>query len=136
MRDSNKLQNLFVISLIATTGVCAQDLKIECHGVVTHASSIGGSNEWKVEVYDFKKGKLYGWVPVLWSEKQIEVKFPIQKSNLANVEKFSRTIIIDRDSGSVMDYTKMWRSDIPVVENLPNSVSHFDGQCRKHFKNF
>lgn len=136
MRDFNKLQNLIAISLIATTGVCAQDLKIECHGVVTHTSSIGSSNEWKVEVYEFKKSKLYGSVPASWSERQIEVNFPIQKSNLANVEKFSRTIIFDRESGSVMDYLKMWRSDIPAIENMPNSVSNFDGQCRKSFKKF
>ena len=123
-------------ALLSSTGLSAQDLKIECQGAVNYASSIGSSKEWKVEIYEFKEGKLNGSVPSVWSERQIKVTFPVQKSSLENVEKFSRTIIIDRDSGSVMDYTKMWRSDIPVIENLPNFIANYDGQCRKFFKKF
>ena len=136
MKDFNRLKHIVAIASVASTGIWAQDLKLECHGAITYASSIGSSKEWKVEVYEFKGGKLYGSVPAVWSNQQINVTFPMQKSSLENVERFSRTIVIDRDTGSVMDYTKMWRSDIPIVENLPNYIANYDGQCRKFFKKF
>ena len=136
MKDFNRLKYIVALALLSSTSISAQDLKLECQGAITYASSIGSSKEWKVEVYEFKGGKLYGWVPAVWSNQQINVTFPMQKSSLENVEKFTRTIVIDRDKGSVMDYTKMWRSDIPIVENLPNYIANYDGQCRKFFKKF
>ena len=136
MKYFNNLKHIVALALFSTTGLCAQDLKIECQGFDTITTSIGSSKDWKVEIYDFKGGKLYGWVSTVWSERLIEVTFPMQKSNLENVEKFSRTIVIDRDAGSVIDFTKMWRSDILRIENLPNFVATYDGQCRKSYKKF
>ena len=47
------------ISFLATTGVYAQDLKIECQGLLTSTSVIKTLEEQKTELYEFKDGKLY-----------------------------------------------------------------------------
>ena len=123
-------------SVLATTGVYAQDLKIECQGLLTTTSTIKSLEEQKTELYEFKEGKLYGYIPANWSKTHIKVDIPLQDKNLEPVQKYSRFIILDRELGTVFDSTKMWRTDIPMIDNLPNHFATFKGNCTNSLEQF
>lgn len=131
----NSIANI-AISVFATTGVYAQDLKIECQGLLTSTSVIKTLEEQKTELYEFKDGNLYGYIPANWTKNQIKVDIPLQEKNLEPVQKYSRFIILDRELGTVFDSTKMWRTDIPIIDNLPNNFATFKGKCNKSFEQF
>ena len=113
-----------------------QDLKIECQGLLTSTSVIKSLEEQQTELYEFKDGKLYGYIPANWAKSQIKVDIPLQEKNLEPVQKYSRVIILDRELGTVFDSKKMWRTDIPIIDNLPNHFATFKGKCNKSFEQF
>jgi len=131
----NSIANI-AISVFVITGVYAQDLKIECQGLLTSTSVMKSLEEQKTELYEFKEGRLYGYIPANWTNNQIKVDIPVQENNLGPVQKYSRIIILDRELGTVFDSTKMWRSDIPNIDDLPNHFATFKGICNKSFEQF
>lgn len=127
------------VALGSATKANCQDLKIECYGSLSMVSSIGPSNEYKSEIYEFKDGKLYGNTPAIWTKKQITVNYPRQATKLLisnSIAEFDRTIIFDRETGQVYDRTHIWRSDLRNVENLPNQIMTYEAHCRKFTPKF
>ena len=113
----------------------AQDLTLECVGETVMASTIGSDKYRDKNSYDFKNGKLYGFINAEWNENSITVTFPKQKG-VDNIEFYERIIIIDRNLGSVLDYTKSWYSDKRKIGSGPNVVHTFNGDCIKSTKKF
>lgn len=139
MSDFNKfksqLKYLLIPFLSCSLVAVAQDLSLECSGQAETASTIGSEKTYEKESYDFKNGKLYGYINAEWSENSIIIILQKQKG-VNNMEFYERRIIFDRLLGTVDDLTKMWRSDIRKIGNEPNAVHTFKGDCRKSSKKF
>jgi len=139
MKDYSKfklqLNYLLLLFLNCIATVNAQDLLLECSGQTEMVSTIGSNKYYDVQSYDFKNGKLYGHISAEWSVNSITVNLPKQKG-VNNIEFYERTIIFDRNLGSVFDYTKSWRTDITNIGSEPNVGHTFKGDCKKSSKKF
>jgi hypothetical protein len=139
MKDYSKfklqLNCLLFLFLNCISAANAQDLSLECSGQTEMASTIGSDKYIDKKSYDFQNGKFYGHISAEWSVNSITVNLPKQKG-VNNIEFYERTIIFDRNLGSVFDYTKSWRTDIRKIGSEPNVVHTFKGDCRKSAKKF
>ena len=133
MRKNLSLLGLFFITCLVLSDCMAQDLKLECHGTRKMTTSIGNDIDTHSESYEFINGRLNGTYPATWSKDQIKIIYPRQKmaDGNSNIILFERDIIFDRELGTVFDFGRVWKPDIPAINNLPNLVMTFNGKCNK-----
>ena len=134
MKDYSKfklqLNCLLLLFLNCFSTANAQDLTLACLGQTEMNSTIGSEKYNESNSYEFKNGKMYGHLITEWTENSIAVNLPKQ-NNSANNYVYERNIIFDRVLGTVLDQTKMWRSDIEKNGIYPNVILTFKGECKK-----
>jgi hypothetical protein len=108
----------------------AQDLTLACLGQTEMNSTIGGDKYSESNSYEFKNGKMYGHLITEWTENSITINLQKQFNSDGNYI-YERNITFDRVLGTVLDQTKMWRSDIEKNGIKPNVILTFKGECKK-----
>lgn len=122
-----------VAATIVSLSASSQNLALSCKGKQLLISRLGVSEIIENETYEFRNWKLYGVYDATWNNESIRVDFP-QNLKINNSIILTRTIIIDRNNGSILDTSESIINESLKTDEMARSI--FKGVCEIARKKF
>ena len=107
----------------------AQNLSLTCEGKETMTTSFGQNQSNVYKSYEFKNGKLFGYIDAVWSTDSIDVILPRIADE--NMERLRGHITIDRLSGTVFEQVEAISKRYSTEAKKVMLITSFQGKCEK-----
>jgi hypothetical protein len=105
----------------------AQNLSLTCEGKETMTTSFSQNQSNDSRSYQFKNGKLFGYIDAVWSADSINVILPRFADE--NMERLKGHIAIDRLSGTVFEQVEAISKRYSTEAKKVILIISFQGKC-------